>query len=155
MENIVKKEFEWGKMIRIRVIVSIIIGIVLSISFITSESYLFGSGEATILDKIIGVIFAGIAILCFAQYLYMRKNKFYIQITDDEIKKSSVSVDFDFSSGVTEWKDISRIEKNPGGITLIVNGENDIRIRFNYLKKDDRENLVQIIQEHIDNKPTA
>jgi hypothetical protein len=154
MKNIEKKEFEWGKVIRFRVIASIFVCILLCILIMTGESYLFGSGEATIWDKVLGVLFGVMAIWAFVQYLYMRKNNFYVLTTDEEIEKSSLSVDLDFSSGTTKWKDISRFENNPGGITLIVKNDDDVKIKLNYLNKDDREKFIQIVKEHVEHKPT-
>jgi hypothetical protein len=86
----------------------------------------------------------------------MLKNKIFIQVANDEIKISPIFGNFEFSSKVVEWKDISEIKKNRSQITLIRRKGGDIKIKLVFLNKDDRDNLAQIIQEYIDkNKPTA
>jgi hypothetical protein len=150
MGNIVEKEFEWGKILHFRAIATILGTAALSIGPLISESSIFGSDEPGLIDKIFEWGFAAGAILSFVQYMYIIKNKTYIRVTNDGIKKTALYADFDFSSDEVEWKDISRIERNPGGITLICNREDDIKIRFSYLNKNDRENLIQIINEHIE-----
>jgi uncharacterized membrane protein len=86
----------------------------------------------------------------------MLKNKIFIQVANYEIKISPIFGNFEFSPKVVEWKDISAIKKNRSQITLIRGREDNIKIRLVFLNKDDRDNLVQIIQECIDkNKATA
>jgi uncharacterized membrane protein len=79
----------------------------------------------------------------------MLKNKIFIQVANDGIKISPNIEDFVFSSKVVEWKDISRIKKNPSQITIILIKGGDIKIQLGFLNKDDRDNLAQIIQEYI------
>jgi hypothetical protein len=114
-----------------------------------------GYHSLTFVDIILIALFAILAIFKFVDYFHMIIKRIYIQITNDEIKISPMFSHLDFSSEVIKWEDISRIEQNPLQITLILRtGEDDI-IRLNYLNKGGRDNLIQIIKDHIERKPTA
>jgi uncharacterized membrane protein len=146
MDKIIIKEYEWGKFTRIRMLVSGVICLVVSVLFIITKHTTF--------VKIFASLIAVAAIIFFVQCFYMLKNKIYIQVTNDGIKISPNIEDFVFSSKFVEWKDISRIKKNQSQITLILIKRGDIIIQLVFLNKDDRDNLAQIIQKNIyKNKP--
>ena len=146
MDKIIIKEYEWGKFTRIRMLVSGIICLVISILFIITKHTTF--------IKIFAFLIAIAAIIIFVQYFNMLKNKIFIQVANDGIKISPNIEDFVFSSKFVEWKDISRIKKNQSQITLILIKGGDIKIQLVFLNKDDRDSLAQIIQEYIyKNKP--
>ena len=88
----------------------------------------------------------------------MLKNKIFIQVANDEIKISPILVDFEFSSKVVEWKDISEFKTFktfPSQIGLLLRNGSIIKINLIFLNKVDRDNLAPIIQEYIDkNKQT-
>jgi uncharacterized membrane protein len=142
MDKIIIKEYEWGKFTRIRMLVSGVICLVVSILFIITKHTTF--------VQICAFLIAVAAIIIFMQYFHMLKNKIFIQVTNDGIKISPNIEDFVFSSKVVEWKDISRIKKNPSQITIILIKGGDIKIQLGFLNKDDRDNLAQIIQEYIE-----
>jgi hypothetical protein len=65
-------------------------------------------------------------------------------------------LNFEFSTKVVEWKDISEIKTFPTQIALRHRNESIIKINLVFLNKVDRDNLSQVIQEYIDkNKPTT
>jgi hypothetical protein len=147
MDKFIIKEYEWGKITRIRMLVGGLLFLVIPILYITNDKTFV---------KICALLTAVGAIFTFVQYFYMLKNKIFIQVANDEIKISPIFGNFEFSSKVVEWKDISEIKKNRSQITLIRRKGGDIKIKLVFLNKDDRDNLAQIIQEYIDkNKPTA
>jgi uncharacterized membrane protein len=148
MDKIIVKEYEWGKFTRIRILVTGVICLVFSILFIITKHKTF----ITICAFLITVA----AIIIFVQYFYMLKNKIFIQVANDRIKISPNIEDFVFSSKIVEWKDISRIKKDPSQISLFLIKGGDIKIQLAFLNKDDRDNLAQIIQEYVNrNKPTT
>jgi uncharacterized membrane protein len=142
MDKIIVKEYEWGKITRIRMLVTGVICLVFSILFIITKHTAF--------VKICAFLIAIAAIIKFVQYFYMLKNKIFIQVANDGLKISPNIEDFVFSSKAVEWKDISRIKKNLSQITLILIKGGDIKIQLSFLNKDDRDNLAQIIQEYIE-----
>ncbi|MGD0756464.1 MAG: hypothetical protein ABR927_15540 [Bacteroidales bacterium] len=148
MDKIIIKEYEWGKITRIRILVGSVICLIIAIYLITTEEKTF--------VKICYLIMAVAVIIILVQYFYMLRNKIFIQVANDEIKISPIIGNLEFSPKVVEWKDISEIKKNRSQITLIRRGEGNIKIKLVFLNKDDRDNLAQIIQEYIDkNKPTT
>jgi uncharacterized membrane protein len=148
MDKIIIKEYEWGKITRIRILVGSVICLIIAIYLITTEEKTF--------VKICYLIMAVAVIIILVQYFYMLRNKIFIQVANDEIKISPIIGNLEFSPKVVEWKDISEIKKNRSQITLISRGEGNIKIKLVFLNKDDRDNLAQIIQEYIDkNKPTT
>ncbi|MGD0340958.1 MAG: hypothetical protein ABSA76_04525 [Bacteroidales bacterium] len=148
MDKIIIKEYEWGKITRIRILVGSAILLVLAIVFLITKHSTF--------VKICAIMVAVGVIIMFVQYLYMLRNKIFIQVANDEIKISPIIGNLEFSPKVVEWKDISEIKKNPSQITLILIKGGNIKISLVFLNKDDRNNLAQIIQEYIDkNKPAT
>ena len=148
MDKIIMKEYEWGKIARIRILVS-------SVIYILFDIYLIITTEKTFV-KICALIIAVAVIIILVQYFYMLKNKVFIQVANDKIKIAPIIGNLEFSPKVVEWKDISGIKKNRSQITLIRREEGNIKIKLVFLNKDDRDNLAQIIQEYIDkNKPTT
>jgi uncharacterized membrane protein len=142
MDKIILKEYEWGKFTRIRMLVTGVICLVVSILFLITKHTAF--------VKICAILIALAAIIAFVQYFYMLKNKIFIQVANEGLKISPNIEDFIFSSKVVEWKDISRIKKNLSQITLILIKGGDIKIQLGFLNKDDRDNLAQIIHEYIE-----
>ena len=108
-------------------------------------------------------IWLPLSVFAFIDFFWMRKlmrKTSCIQITNDGIHVSPTS--FILRAKDIKWKNISKIEKIiknkrsiPLKITLSRLTAKDITINLNFLNQDDRNSLIQIIKETIENKTTA
>ena len=109
------------------------------------------------------IVFSLISVGAFIDFFWMRKlmrKTSYIQITNDGIHVSPTS--FILRAKDIKWKNISKIEKIiknkrsvPYMMTLSLLTAKNIKIGLNFLNLDDRNSLIQIIKETIENKTTA
>ena len=158
MSTINKKEFGWKKStINSTLAVGIIFGffglVPLAVRLIYNNN---GVGVSPF-------IWLPLSVLVFIDFFWRRKlmrKTTYIQITNDGIHVSPTS--FMGRAKDIKWKNISKIEKIrrnkrsvPSTMTLSLLSAKDITINQNFLNKDDRNSLIQIIKETIENKTTA
>jgi|PlaIllAssembly_1097288.scaffolds.fasta_scaffold685798_1 energy-coupling factor transporter transmembrane protein EcfT len=149
MDKIIEKEYRWGKVAMIRISVGCFVLLILGILLVTVDV-----SETPWYELIAGALFILVSIIGLIQYFYMIKTKTFIKVTKDEIVILPRFGDFVFSSDVIEWKDVSGVENEPTRIILILKREDDIKIRKVYLNKNDRDDLLQIINGHIEkNQP--
>ena len=150
MSTINKKEFGWVKAhLNLSLAAGIICGFVGLFSLPRGD--------------VVPFIWLTLSVFNFIEFFSMRKlmrKTSYIQITNDGIHVSPTS--FMGRAKDIKWKNISKIEKIgrnkrsvPYKMTLSLLSAKDITINLKFLNKDDRNSLIQIIKETIENKTTA
>jgi len=158
MSTINKKEFGWKKApidgnLAAGIFCGFFVLVPLAVSLIYNENISYTGPFIMLL----------ISVFAFIDFFWMRKLKrktSYIQITNDGIHVSPTS--FILRAKDIKWKNISKIEKIirnkrsvPYEVTLSLLTAKNIKIKLGILNIDDRNSLIQIIKETIENKTTA
>ncbi len=95
----------------------------------------------------------GGSLSCYIEYFSRIKKGFYIRITDEGITISRYSkLGRSKDVGWTEILEIKKITPNKGRIVLALSSGNDINIPLGDLNKEDRESLIQVIRENIEDR---
>ncbi|MBN1159458.1 MAG: hypothetical protein JXA61_08760 [Bacteroidales bacterium] len=84
----------------------------------------------------------------------MKQNKIYVKISDDEI---SVSPQFYTGSAkILKWQDISAIDTTQKNLVILRGQQgNDIKVKLPYLSKNDREHLMQVVNDKMKDREAS
>jgi len=147
MINIKEKEYEWGRSYRNSELAGGILSAVFA--YVASMGGLEGS------RMFVFVLFLLIAVVAFIHFFYLTNNRVCIRITSDGINVASRYLK---SHGrFVRWENISKVAKDDRKklLTLSLMEGDDVKIYLTSLNKDDRDDLVKIINEAIGQKPDA
>lgn len=169
MSTINKKEFGWAKSrFNSLLVIGSIFGFfgLLPLAVKTGLLYPYAANPSYTVsfnDIFYLFVWLSLSVGAFIDFFWMRKmvrKTSYIKITNDGIHISPTS--FLLRAKDIKWKNISKIKKIrknkrsvPYMMTLSLLTAKDIKIGLNILNLDDRNSLIQIIKETIENKTTA